>query len=212
MKNKIKILLVDDHVVVRAGFRMLLSSADTMEVVAEAAKSEEACRAYVESNPDVVVMDLSMPGIGGLEGIRRLIARDPEAKILVFSIHNEAVYVNRALAAGAKGYIGKNSAPDILVTAIHILARGGSFIESGLKNGITAKVSPGDLHSLTEMLTAREFDVFCLLAKGLTTQETARELCLGTKTVANYSTIIKAKLNIGTNAELARLAMTLKII
>lgn len=212
MKNKIQILLVDDHAIVRAGFRMLLASADTIEIVAEAAKSEEACQAYTEVNPDVVVMDLSMPGIGGLEGIRRICARDPEAKILVFSIHNEAIYVNRALAAGAKGFISKSSAPEMLITAIQVLAGGGSFIESALKIEMTANTTPGDCQSLTDLLSPREFDVFCLLAKGLTTQETARELCLGPKTVANYSTSIKDKLNIGTNAELARLAIVLKIL
>ncbi|MGR8978551.1 MAG: response regulator transcription factor [Gammaproteobacteria bacterium] len=212
MKNKIKTLLVDDHAVVRAGFRMLLASANTIEVVAEAAKSEEACQKYVELTPDVVVMDLSMPGIGGLEGIRRLCARDQDAKILVFSIHDEKVYIERAFAAGAKGYITKNSAPEILVTAIQAIAAGEIFIEPGLKKAWLAAIAPDDHQSLIDSLTPKEFDVFRLLAKGLTTHEAALELCLGVKTVANYNTLIKAKLKVNTAAELARLAINLKII
>ncbi|MGR8940336.1 MAG: response regulator transcription factor [Gammaproteobacteria bacterium] len=212
MKEKIKVLLVDDHAVVRAGFRMLLASADSIEVIAEASRCEEACRLYDDCRADVVVMDLSMPGIGGLEGIRRITARDRDAKILVFSIHDEKVYVERAFAAGAKGYITKNSAPNILITAVQAIAQGGTFLEAGLKS---ARISPAEadqLQSRVESLTPKEFDVFRLLAKGLTTHEAASELCLGVKTVANYSTLIKAKLKVSTAAELARLAIDLNLI
>lgn len=212
MSSKIKVLLVDDHVVVRAGFRMLLASVDAVEVAAEAEKGEEACRKFTDLQPDVVVMDLSMPGFGGLEGIRRICARDPDAKILVFSIHDEAVYVSRALAAGAKGYVTKSSAPDILVTAICTVAAGGTYIEAGLGAEPDGQTALADCQALVGLLTPREFDVFRLLARGLTTQEAAQELCLGVKTVANYSTQVKAKLNANTGAELARLAMALKIV
>ncbi|MFZ2312428.1 MAG: response regulator transcription factor, partial [Methylobacter sp.] len=117
MRNRIKVILVDDHAVVRAGFRLLLSTEDSIEVIAEAERGEAACQLYLEQRPDVMVLDLSMPGIGGLESIRRICNRDSTARILVFSVHDEMVYVDRAMNAGAKGYITKNSAPGILVEA-----------------------------------------------------------------------------------------------
>lgn len=212
MTEKIKVLLVDDHAVVRAGFRMLLSSVESIEVIAEAARCEEACKLYDEWRPDVVVMDLSMPGIGGLEGIRRIGARDSGAKVLVFSIHDEKVYVERAFAAGAKGYLTKNSAPDLLITAVQTIVEGEIFIEGGLKAARSETAATNQIRPLLDSLTPKEFDVFRLLAKGLTTHEAANELCLGVKTVANYSTLIKAKLKVNTAAELARIAIDLKII
>ena len=128
MKEKIKVILVDDHAVVRAGFRLLLSSVDHIDVIAEAERGEQACQLYLEKQPDVIVLDLSMPGIGGLESIRRILLRDSAARILVFSVHDEIVYVNRALGAGAKGYITKNSAPEILVEALEKIAAGEAYI------------------------------------------------------------------------------------
>jgi two-component system invasion response regulator UvrY len=212
MATKIKVLLVDDHAVVRAGFRLLLASVDSIEVVAEAARSEEACKLYDDWRPDVVVMDLSMPGIGGLEGTRRIVGRDPEAKILVFSIHDEKVYVERALAAGARGYITKSSAPESLITAVQAIAGGNTYIEAGLTASDSPQAERKDYQSLLATLSPKEFDVFLLLAKGLTTHEAANELCLGVKTVANYRTQVKAKLKVNTAAELARLAIDLKMI
>nr|WP_306305993.1 response regulator transcription factor [Methylomonas koyamae] len=129
MKSKIKILLVDDHLVVRAGFKMLLAAGDAIEVIGEAERGEQAIQLYQELKPDILVMDLSMPGIGGLETIRRICQRDPAAKILVFSVHHEQVYVGRALNAGAQGYITKNSAPGILAEAIAAIMDGGSYVE-----------------------------------------------------------------------------------
>ena len=132
MKDRIKVILVDDHAVVRAGFRMLLSTEDTIEVIAEAERGEQACQMYLEKQPDVMVLDLSMPGIGGLETIRRICNRDTNARILVFSVHNERVYVDRAMNAGAKGYITKHAHPDILIAAIQKIAEGEVYIEHGL--------------------------------------------------------------------------------
>ena len=214
--KKISVILVDDHAVVRAGFRMLLASADSIEIVAEADRGEAACQLYLEKQPDVVVLDLSMPGIGGLECIRRICNRDPQAKILVFSVHDESVYVSRAMAAGAKGYITKNSAPEILVDAIQDIAAGGIYIEPNLQKAYPLSsqehTSEIDYKYLITALTPKEFDIFCLLAKGLTTHKIADELCLGYKTVANYGTQIKNKFNVSTVAELARIAMSLGII
>ncbi|MDI1279692.1 response regulator transcription factor [Methylobacter sp.] len=209
MKDKIKVILVDDHAVVRAGFRMLLSTEADIDVIAEAERGEAACQLYLEQQPDVMVLDLSMPGIGGLESIRRICNRDSNAKILVFSVHNEMVYVDRAMNAGAKGYITKNSAPDILVTAIQKIARGEIYIEHGLTKNMPLQNSETDYQTIVDTLSPREFDVFLLLAKGLTAHKIADELCLGYKTVANYGTQIRSKLKVSTVAELAHIAMVL---
>ncbi len=210
--KKINVLLVDDHAVVRAGFRMLLASANSIEIVAEAERGETACQLYLEKQPDVVVLDLSMPGIGGLECIRRICNRDSLAKILVFSVHDESVYVSRAIEAGAKGYITKNSAPEILVDAIQKIAAGDIYIEPGLEKTPRIHGNELDYKNLINTLTPKEFDIFCLLAKGLTTHKIAGELCLGYKTVANYGTQIKSKFHAATVAELAHIATALGII
>lgn len=212
MKEKIKVILVDDHAVVRAGFRLLLSSVDSINVIAEAERGEQACQLYLEKRPDVIVLDLSMPGIGGLETIRRIMLRDSAAKILVFSVHDELVYVNRALGAGAKGYITKNTAPAILVEAIEAIAAGEAYIEQGLMKNLPIFNNESDYRALTDTLSAREFDVFRLLAKGLTLHKISDELCLGYKTVANYGTQIKSKLKVSTTAELAHIAMVLGVM
>ena len=212
MKELIKVILVDDHAVVRAGFRMLLLTAEYIEVIAEAERGEQACQLYLDMRPDVMVLDLSMPGIGGLESIRRICGRDAAARILVFSVHDESVYVNRALNAGAKGYITKNSAPVILVEAIQKIADGDIYIEQGLMKNRPALNHENAYRALIESLSVKEFDVFLLLAKGLTVQKAAHELCLGYKTVANYGTQIRSKLNVATVAELAHIAMVLGVI
>ncbi|MDD5462845.1 MAG: response regulator transcription factor [Methylococcales bacterium] len=218
MKNRIKIILVDDHAVVRAGFRMLLSTEDSIEVIAEAERGEQACQLYLEKQPDVMVLDLSMPGIGGLETIRRTCMRDNHAKILVFSVHYERVYVDRAMKAGAKGYITKHAHPEILVTAIKKIARGEIYIEQGLirdedrLSNERLETSETDYKTIIESLSAREFDVFLLLAKGLTAHKIADELCLGYKTAANYGTQIRTKLKVSSVAELAHIAIVLGLM
>jgi two-component system, NarL family, invasion response regulator UvrY len=218
MNNRIKVILVDDHAVVRAGFRMLLSTEDTIEVIAEAERGEQACQLYLEKQPDVMVLDLSMPGIGGLETIRRICTRDSNAKILIFSVHDERVYVDRAMNAGAKGYITKHAHPEVLIAAIQKIAEGEVYIEHGLIShddtfsGESLETSKTDYKTIIESLSAREFDVFLLLAKGLTAHKIADELCLGYKTVANYGTQIRSKLKVSSVAELAHIAISLGVM
>jgi two-component system invasion response regulator UvrY len=218
MAKRIKVILVDDHAVVRAGFRMLLATDDTIEVIAEAERGETACQLYFEKQPEVMVLDLSMPGIGGMETLRRICNRDPQAKILVFSVHDERVYIDRALQAGAKGYITKHAHPEILIEAIQKIADGEVYIEPGLIRDecmVSSKypeTNEADYKAIIESLSAREFDVFLLLAKGLTAHKIAGELCLGYKTVANYGTQIRSKLKVSSVAELAHIAMVLGVI
>jgi two-component system invasion response regulator UvrY len=212
MSDKIKIILVDDHAVVRAGFSMLLAADEHIEVVAEAERGEQAIQLYQELQPDMIVMDLSMPGIGGLETIRRIIQRDPQARILVFSVHHEQVYVQRALAAGAKGYLSKNGAPELLSEAISVIMDGDSYIERGLLKVNPEQLVGDDYQTIINGLSPREFDVFNLLAQGLTVNKVADQLCLGQKTVANYATQIKKKLQVETAAELAHIAVRLGVV
>ncbi|MGH8119614.1 MAG: response regulator [Gammaproteobacteria bacterium] len=210
-RKKIRVLLADDHAVVRAGYRVLLQNTDDIEVVAEADSGERACRAFADLQPDVVVMDLTMPGIGGLEAIRRMVARDPNARILVFSMHEDTVFVEQSLQAGAQGYITKSSAPEILVEAIRELASGKSHIDTEIVQRLAFQKARGK-DSPFMNLSTREFEIFCLLAEGLNTSEIAKRLSLSYKTIANYSTQIKSKLHVSTVAEIARLAIRHNII
>ncbi len=206
MTEKIKIILVDDHAVVRAGFRMLLATSEAIEVISEASRGEEAIGQYLNLKPDVVVMDLSMPGLGGLETIHRIVQRDGRAKILVFSVYHQRVYVNRALNAGAKGYITKNSAPEILTEAIVTIMQGQNYIEQGLIKINNSIKSQGDYQAIIHKFSPREFDVFRMLAQGMSVQKIADELCLGYKTIANYATQIRKKLQVDTLIDLAHIA------
>jgi DNA-binding NarL/FixJ family response regulator len=211
MKNKISIILVDDHAVVRAGFRMLLATQVAFEVIGEASRGEQAIQQYLELQPDIVVMDLSMPGFGGLETIRRIINRDNAALILVFSVHHEQVYVHRALSAGAKGYITKNSAPEILPEAIIAIIEGENYVEKGLIKTHGKGLNPDNIQAIINGFSQREFDVFTLLAQGISVHKISEELCLGYKTVANYATQIKKKLQVDSLIALAQLANDLGI-
>ncbi|MGF1645246.1 MAG: response regulator [Thiotrichales bacterium] len=204
--NKIRVLLVDDHAVVRAGYRTLLEAQPDIEVVAEAARGEEACQRYAEKAPDVVVMDLSLPGIGGLEAIRRIVARDHSAAILVFSMHDDTAFVEKALQAGAHGYITKNSAPQMMLEAVRLVSRGKIYLDQALAQGLALRKACGGRERFA-CLTTREFEIFCLLARGLSATETANELALSYKTVANYTTQIKNKLDVKSTTELVHLAI-----
>lgn len=206
-----RVLLVDDHAVVRAGYRLLLQQVRDVEVVGEAESGEQACRLFVELAPDVVVMDLSLPGIGGLEALRRIVQRDPAAKVLVLSMHEEAAFVEQALAAGARGYVAKTSAPQALVAALQQVAAGGEALAADLVERLAFASARGRDSPFGELST-REFEIFCLLAEGRSAAEIAKRLSLSQKTVANYGTQLKAKLNVASTAELARLAIRHGII
>jgi two-component system, NarL family, invasion response regulator UvrY len=207
MAAKIDVLLVDDHAVVRAGYKAYLSLSDNIRMIYEAERGEIACQLYNQYQPDIVIMDLSMPGMGGFESIRRLVSRDARCKILVSSIHNELVYVTRAIKAGAKGYITKSNSPETLMAAVYQVASGNTFIEPSLAQQLAINVaSERGVSNQIEGLSPREFDVFCLLANGMTTRDAAEKLCLSYKTVCNHTTAIKEKLGIKTLAELALVA------
>ncbi len=201
-----KILLVDDHELVRAGFRRLLEDGEQFTVVAEAGSGEQAVQDYAKYKPDAVVMDISMPGIGGIGAIERIIARDPDARILVLSVHEDSVFTTRALQAGAKGFIPKRSAPEEMIKAIALVAQGKMSIDPEIAQQIAMqKLSGSD--DVLDVLSQREFEVFRLLAEGKSVNDIADVLNLSPKTVGTHHTNIKQKLEVSNSAELARLAI-----
>lgn len=202
----IRILLVDDHAVVRTGYSTLLRNAASIEVIAEADNGQAALREFIDKRPDIVIMDLSLPGLGGLEAIRRIVAREPQAKILVFSMHEDTVFVEQALQAGARGYITKSSAPEVLVEAVRRIASGEIFLDAEIAQRLAFQKTRGR-NTPFENLSTREFEIFCLLAEGQNVNEISKRLSLSYKTVANYSTQIKNKLDVSTVAELAHIAI-----
>jgi two-component system invasion response regulator UvrY len=207
VSRKIDVLLVDDHAVVRAGYKTYLALSDNIGKIYETDRGETACQLFSQHQPDIVVLDLSMPGIGGFETIRRLLSRDPNCRILVFSIHDGLTYASRAIKAGAKGYITKNSMPETLVTAVCKIAGGGTYVDPELAQQMAITMGTGhDESERIGLLSPREFDVFCLLARGYNTHKAAEKLCLSYKTVCNHGTAIKEKLGVTTIAEMTLLA------
>lgn len=210
--QKITVMLVDDHAVVRAGFRLLLSTEAEIEVISEAQQGEQALQLYGEFQPNVVIMDLSMAGIGGLEATRRLVLRDVKANVIILSVHHEKVYVQRALSAGAKGYICKHAHPEVLITAIKKVMNGEIYVEPNLFAESESFTQKTDYQTIIDTFSPREFDVFLLLAKGLTAHKISEQLCLGYKTIANYGTNIRNKLGVDSSAELAHIALSLNLM
>ena len=208
----IRVVLVDDHPVVRTGYRRLLEQAGDMAVVAEAGDAAAGFAAFVAECPDALVTDLSMAGSGGLALIRRVLARAPDARVLVFSMHDEALLVRRALEAGARGFLTKASSPDCLVVAIRALHAGERYLGPDLPPLLLLQREPGLEAERLASLSAREFEVFRLLAQGHSSAECADALCLSPKTVANHQTLIKEKLGVGTSAALAHLAIRHSVI
>jgi len=204
--SQINVMLVDDHAVVRMGFKMLLESDADMKVVAEAESGELAIQRYMEHKPDVVVMDITMPGIGGLEAIERILAKDNAAKILVLSAHEDSVHPKRVLNAGAMGYLTKRSAAEELIKAIRTVASGKKYLEASVAQQMAIQQLSGDQNPV-DVLSPREFEVFMALAKGKTTNEIAETLFLSPRTVGTHLYNIKQKLNANNSAEIALIAM-----
>jgi two-component system invasion response regulator UvrY len=205
VSTPISVLLVDDHAVVREGYRRLLERSRDVRVVGEAASAAEAYRVFCEVAPDVVVMDISLPDVSGIEGMRRLLLREPHSRILVFSIHDEAIFANRALKAGAMGYVTKASAPDVLVEAVRTVACGQVFLSADIARTLALHGVSGRNTAL-EALSTREFEIARLLATGHSVRAIADKLCLNYKTVANHQSNIRQKLGAETAAQLIRIA------
>lgn len=206
MSGLINVMLVDDHAVVRMGFKMLLESDPDIKIVAEAESGEQSVRMYMEHKPDVVVMDITMPGIGGLEAIERIMAKDNQARILVLSAHEDSVHPKRVLNAGAMGYLTKRSAAEELIKAIRTVAVRKRYLEANIAQQMAIQQLSGEQNPV-DVLSDREFEVFMALAKGKTTNEIAETLCLSPRTVGTHLYNIKQKLNANNSAEIALIAM-----
>ena len=190
--SKIKVLLVDDHSVVRMGFKMLIEAESDMEVISEAESGEDGIKVFKELKPDLVVMDITMPGIGGLESIERILAYDKNAKILVLSAHEDSVHPKRVLNAGALGYLTKRSAAEELIKAIRSVHSGKKFLEADIAQQMAITQLSGE-NNPVEVLSDREFEVFMALAKGKSTNEIAETMHLSPRTVGTHLYNIKQK-------------------
>lgn len=206
MKKPINVMLVDDHAVVRFGFRMLLESSDDIKVVAEANSAEEAYVLIASAKPDVIVMDISLGGTMGVEATRRIIARDKLAKVLGLSSHEDPSYVRFMLKAGALGYLSKRSAPDELLHAIRQVSEGRMYIDSHVSQRMALEEFNGE-KSPIEVLSEREFGVFIQLAKGSSVNQIAEMLNISPRTVGTHLYNVKQKLGVANQAELTLIAV-----
>jgi len=204
--GKISVLLVDDHAVVREGYRRLLERHGDIAVIGEAVDAATAHSLFCCLNPQIVVMDITLPGTSGIEAMRRLLAYRADARVLIFSMHEDAIFARRALQAGAFGYVTKASAPNVLVEAIHSVAVGRKFLSPEVAQKLALHEFGGEQ---PEGLSAREFEVLELLAQGHSVKEIAESLGLNPKTISNHQTAIKQKLGADTAIALLKKATQL---
>ena len=199
-----RVLIVDDHPIVRAGLRRLLA-AEPAEV-REAVSGKEALRIFRGERPDLVILDLNLPEIGGLEIIRRLKTIDPAVRILVLSMHEDRIHATRALQGGAAGYVSKSAAPEELLDAVRCVAGGRTYVEREIAEELVFSSIRGSSHPL-EGLSSRDLEILRLLARGRPLTQIADTLGIGYKTAANNCSQIKTKLRAGSTADLIRLAV-----
>lgn len=205
-RQPVRVLLVDDHAIVREGYRALIEKHEGLTVVAEAANAASAYQCYKEARPDVVVMDISMPGRGGIDAIEHIRRLDPQARLLVFTMHDGAAYALQAFRAGAKGYVTKSSAPDILVAAVRDVAEGRLVICPEMSR-VLALDRIQEKRTAMDDLSPREFEIFRMILAAKTTDEIAAALNISRKTAGNYHYSIKAKLGVVSDIELLYLGL-----
>jgi DNA-binding NarL/FixJ family response regulator len=207
----VTVLLVDDHAVVREGYRRLLERGGNIEVIGEADTADAALERFRELAPQVVVMDIALPGVSGVEAMRRMLAAKPATRVLMFSMYEDAIFANRALQAGACGYVTKASAPNVLVEAVLTVARGKPYLSAEIAQALAqrnaiAAAAPADA------LSAREFEVLRLVVQGLPIKDIAKTLGLTPKTVSNHQSAIKQKLGAESAVQLVRIASRLGLV
>ena len=208
----IKVLLVDDHELVRMGIKRLLQDVQGVKVIGETGTGEEAVLLAKELMPDVVVMDVQMPGIGGLEATRKMIRHNPDIKILALTIYEDEPYPSRLLQAGASGYITKGCDPEEMIRAIRTINAGQRYISPGIAQQIAIKrFTKGD-ESPLDLLSERELQIMLMITQGQKVQDISAKLCLSPKTVNSYRYRIFDKLNVESDVELTLLAMRLGMI
>ena len=204
--RKTRILLADDHTVVRKGIRMILSAQPDLEVVAEAKNGLEAVAEAERTQPDVVIMDVNMEGLNGIEGARRIGDVCPRARVLALSMHRDAVYVREMLRAGAKGYLVKDADDDALLDAVRAVARGEAYLSPSVADAVLTDYRK-HVTNPVDLLTAREREVLQLIAEGKTNKDIATSLNLSVYTVDAHRGRIMEKLNLHSTSELVRFAV-----
>lgn len=207
-QNNIKLLLVDDHPTVRNGLKLCLSQYEGIEIVGEAGNGSEAIEIVQAAIPDVVLMDVSMPGMNGIDTTELLLERLPDLKVLMFSMHEDAEFVSNAVGSGAKGYVLKNASPDEIFYAIQSVNSGGTHFSSDIVN----KVVGNPVRSDGERLTSREQHILAYIADGLSSKEIARELTISVRTVEAHRRNIKTKLECNSVAEMVKYAIDHNIL
>ncbi len=211
MTAKIRLLLVDDHQIVRAGLRMLFSAEEDMAIVGEAGSGAEALVAVQNLRPDVVIMDVAMPGMNGIEATRRIKEISPDTLILALTMHEDERYFFEMINAGASGYIPKRAAPDDLISAIRVVNQGNVFLHATLAkflmNEVIGRSEPSATSSGDDLLTARELEVLTLIAEGMTSREIAQKLVISHKTVDRHRENIMAKLDLHSRVDLVKYAI-----
>jgi len=208
----IKILIADDHPIVRAGLKQILAEALDIEATAEAGDGHDLLRLIRKGGIDVVLMDITMPGLSGLDALKQIKVENPNLPILVLSMHPEDQYGIRVLKAGAAGYLMKSAAPDQLVGAIRKVYRGGRYVSPALAEKMAFGLQAGASGLPHEVLSDREYQVLCMIASGNTVKEIAAELSLSEKTVSTYRARILEKMNMKSNSELTHYAIKLDLV
>lgn len=211
MNNTIRLLLVDDHAVVREGYRRLLERRPDLRIEAEAGDAAEAYRLFRDTAPDVVILDLALPDMGGVELTRRLVQRDPQARILAFSMHRDPLFASQALRAGALGYVTKSCAPDVLIKAVYQVAARQRVLSPDIAADVALALLDDPDNPVAD-LTPREFEILRLLLDGKSAEEIGAALHISPKTAQNCHYQIKAKLGVKSDIELVRLAMRWNLV
>jgi DNA-binding NarL/FixJ family response regulator len=211
MSDAVTVLLVDDHAVVREGYRRLLERGGNIEVIGEADDADTAVERFGALAPQVVVMDIALPGVSGIEVMRRMLATNPATRVLIFSMYEDAIFANRALEAGAGGYVTKASAPNVLVEAVLTVARGKPYLSAEIAQALARRNAVAEAAS-ADALSAREFEVLRLVVQGLSIKDIAKTLGLTPKTVSNHQSAIKQKLGAESAVQLVRIAGRLGLV
>ncbi|SDK13464.1 two component transcriptional regulator, LuxR family [Methylophilus rhizosphaerae] len=205
-----KVMIADDHAMLRQGLRTLLEQA-SHQVMTDALTGEEACLLVDKHHPDLLILDLDMPGIGGLETLKRLMHRQPQMRVLIFSMHDDCTYATRAIQAGARGYVTKTEPPEIVLEAIHKILKGGRYLNNELAQNLSIYHMEGQENPI-QKLSPREFEVFRRIAQGETLATIAKGMYIGYKTVANLQTSVRQKLGVETTGQLVHIAVRFGII
>lgn len=203
----INVLLIDDHALVRTGIRRLLEDSQQVNIIGETDSGEASIPLVQELKPDVILMDVNMPGIGGVEASRRILQRDSSQKIIILTIHTEQTFPKRLLEIGAKGYLTKECDISEMITAIQQVNRGGSYIEPRIAQQLALSLLPGNEENPVDKLSRREFQVMLMISHGLSNIEISEKLCLSPKTVSTYRSRLLEKLNANSEVDLIKIAV-----